>query len=306
MNKMNYAFDVDALNNMPEITRIGTHNGVFHADDAFACAVLTALWPDVWIIRTRNPKDLASCQLRVDVGAKYNPATGDFDHHQGKILRENGIPYSSFGLIWKEYGWLFFPGCPEAAKEIEEGLVYQVDATDCGFSLFTPLTEEAKFPYSVSSVISSLNPGWNEGGDFDASFEQAVKLARQILWREISRAKGTLEAEGIVKDALAKREDKRVLILPQFCPWQEVVSSDPDVLYVLFPSETGDWRIQTVPEEPGSFKARKSLPAAWGAKRDMDLFFATGVEDAIFCHPGLFIAGCKSREGVLKMAEMAL
>ncbi|MDB4837908.1 MYG1 family protein [Marinomonas sp.] len=33
---------------------------------------------------------------------------------------------------------------------------------------------------------------------------------------------------------------------------------------------------------------------------------ATGLEDATFCHNGLFIAGCESFENVMKMAEMAL
>lgn len=284
--------------------KIGTHNGVFHADDVFACATLLSVYPDAEVVRSRDPKVLAECDIRFDVGAKYNPATGDFDHHQGKFLRDNGIPYSSFGMIWKEYGHIVCPKYNEAAKIVEENLVYQIDATDCGYELFTPKTEDVKFPYSVSNVISSINPGWNEKGDFDHAFGQAVKLAREILGREVSRAEGTLEAEGIVKNALLTRT--RILVLPQFCPWQEVVVKDPDVLFVLFPSETGDWRIQVVPEELGSFKARLSLPKEWAGKRDSDLQSITGIEDAIFCHIARFMAGCKSFEGVMKMAKLAL
>ena len=76
--------------------KIGTHNGVFHADDVFACATLSLIFPDSEIVRSRDPKILASCDFRVDVGGKYDPSTNDFDHHQGKILRDNGIPYAAF------------------------------------------------------------------------------------------------------------------------------------------------------------------------------------------------------------------
>ena len=35
-----------------------THNGLFHADDAFSSAVLLTLYPEnVRLVRTRNPKE---------------------------------------------------------------------------------------------------------------------------------------------------------------------------------------------------------------------------------------------------------
>ena len=59
------------------INRIGTHNGVFQADDVFAIAALKRLYPDAEVVRTRKEEILSTCDLRVDVGAKYNPETGD-------------------------------------------------------------------------------------------------------------------------------------------------------------------------------------------------------------------------------------
>ena len=41
-----------------------------------------------------------SADIVIDVGGQYDPDAGRFDHHQrgGAGERENGIPYSSFGL----------------------------------------------------------------------------------------------------------------------------------------------------------------------------------------------------------------
>ncbi len=43
-----------------------------------------------------------------------------------------------------------------------------------------------------------------------------------------------------------------------------------------------------------------------GGLRDEELQKITGVEDAVFCHKGLFLAVSKSKEGAVKLAELAL
>ena len=75
---------------------------------------------------------------------------------------------------------------------------------------------------------------------------------------------------------------------------------------MVYRSQTGQWRIQTVPVELGSFEDRKSLPKPWAGLSDKELIDVTGIEDAMFCHNGLFIAGAESFESTMKMASMAL
>jgi uncharacterized UPF0160 family protein len=89
--------------------RIVTHDGNFHADDVFACATLS-LWAkkqgyDCVITRTREAHIVAKADIVVDVGMEYDPQRGRFDHHQrgGAGTHENGVPYASFGLVWKHY-----------------------------------------------------------------------------------------------------------------------------------------------------------------------------------------------------------
>ncbi|MDQ6977568.1 MAG: MYG1 family protein, partial [Ghiorsea sp.] len=87
-------------------TTIVTHNGNFHADDVFSIAVFKHIFPSFELIRTRDLTLIAKADIVVDVGGEYDPETGRFDHHQrgGAGERESGIPYSSFGLIWQQYG----------------------------------------------------------------------------------------------------------------------------------------------------------------------------------------------------------
>ena len=64
--------------------------------------------------------------------------------------------------------------------------------------------------------------------------------------------------------------------------------------------------IQTVPVEPGSFEDRKSLPKPWAGLSGEEFKQVSGIDDVMFCHNGLFIAGAESFESTMKMAAIAL
>ncbi|MES9887083.1 MAG: MYG1 family protein, partial [Candidatus Sedimenticola sp. 6PFRAG1] len=226
-----------------------------------------------------------------------------FDHHQrdGAGERENGIPYSSFGLIWKKYGLQICDGDQAIANAVDSGLVSTIDAIDCGH------VEGVAEGISLSQTISMFNPTWEEDNDIDRCFNEAVVFASRLLERFIASATGGVKAKEIVAKAIEKAEDPRVIVLEKFTPWKRTVHAlSEDALYMVYPSQTGQWRIQTVPVEPGSFENKKSLPASWGGLSDNDLRDRTGIDDAMFCHNGLFIAGAESFESVMKMASLAL
>lgn len=63
---------------------IGTHNGSFHCDEALGVALLrrTAAYADAKVVRSRNQEVLDKCDVVIDVGGVYDPATSRFDHHQ--------------------------------------------------------------------------------------------------------------------------------------------------------------------------------------------------------------------------------
>ena len=61
-----------------------------------------------------------------------------------------------------------------------------------------------------------------------------------------------------------------------------------------------------MPVELGSFEDRKPLPKQWAGLENNALQEVTGIDDAMFCHNGCFIAGAESLESTMKMASIAL
>jgi uncharacterized UPF0160 family protein len=286
--------------------KVATHPGNFHADDVFAVAVLQLVHSELEVVRTRDAVD---ADVRVDIGGRSDPATGDFDHHQrgGAGERANGIRYASFGLVWREYG-AALAGSEDAATAIDERLVQGVDANDTGQNISTALVDGIR-PMTVSGVIAGLNAHWDEEwtpAEEDARFLEAVALARGILEREIAGAKAYRRGLDIVRGAIEAAADPRLIELDRKAPWHEtVVTTAPEALYVVYPKSDG-WGMQAVPKALGEFANRKDLPEAWAGHADADLAAITGVPDAMFAHTKRFYASARSREGILALARQAL
>ncbi len=282
-----------------------THNSTFHADDLFATATLSIINKGhIKVIRTRDPELMKTADYVYDVGGIYDPSINRFDHHQkgGAGQRENGIPYASFGLVWKTYGEQLC-GSKEVSEKIEQKLVQAVDANDNGINLFDVKGEVA--PYTLQDILFVFRPSWKEEQDYDKAFMELVPIAVKIITREIIKTRDELEADSIIKKAYEEARDKRIIILEGHYPWGEIIDQYKEVLYVI--SVKSDlWRVEAVRKEKYNFETRKPFPESWAGKRDSDLVEATGVTDATFCHNGRFLAVAKSKEGALKLAEKAL
>ena len=79
----------------------------------------------------------------------------------------------------------------------------------------------------------------------------------------------------------------------------------PQALFVIYPKRQG-FGLETVPRELGSFDNRRDLPAAWAGLAGDELVAATGVPDALFCHAKRFLVVARSREGIGRLAALAL
>lgn len=282
---------------------IATHSGNFHADDVFSIAALKCIFPSFKLVRTRDLELIGKADIVIDVGGEYDPDAGRFDHHQrgGAGERDNGIPYSSFGLVWLKYGLEICGGNQEVANAVDTGLVSTIDAIDCGHA------EGVSKGISLSHTISMFNPTWQEDNHFDTCFDEAVDFASRVLARFIASVNGGISAKSIVANAIDNAEDPRVIVLDKYTPWKTTVHAlSKEALYIIYPSESGQWRVQAVPVELGSFEDKKSLPKQWAGLSGEALKEVTGIDDAMFCHNGLFIAGAESFESTMKMASIAL
>ncbi|PLS18981.1 metal-dependent hydrolase [Bacillus sp. M6-12] len=292
-----------------------THSGSFHADDVFAYAVLMELFSEHELIRSRNKEDWEKGDIVFDVGG------GEFDHHSvDKIYRDNGIPYASFGLIWRKYGkeyltkWFSEDQVEEAHKQIDEFFVQAIDAFDNGVNLIenTPVKV-----HTVSDIVGSFN---NLVDAFagstpdmisfyqDQYFVEATKVAKQLLENEIWGIANQFRAKKTVQKAFEERTNKALVVLSEGCSWEDALwelDKNEEVLFVVYPKPDGHY-IQVMRKDRNTFNARKDLPEEWAGKRDEELSGIIGIPDAIFCHPARFLAGAKSKESILKMAEIAL
>ncbi|KKQ82899.1 MAG: hypothetical protein UT07_C0015G0006 [Parcubacteria group bacterium GW2011_GWB1_38_8] len=288
--------------------KIVTHDSGFHTDDVFAVATLLLVIDEAEVIRSRDPEVHATADYLVDTGMEYNPSLYHFDHHQPKGAgeRENGIPYASFGLVWKEYGEKLAGGKREA-DFIDRTLVQAIDAHDNGVAI-----SEYKFKgireYTIGDFLNSFIE-LRDQEYLNKLFMEVVGMAKNLLIREISIAKKNIINEDKILSIYSGAKDKRIIILPEeLNGWREVLARTPEAIYSIHPRPDGKWTLGSVPDFTKSFYGaiRKPLPSTWAGKKDQDLQKMTGIEDALFVHRKLFMAAAKTKDGAIKLAELAL
>lgn len=286
-----------------------THDSGFHTDDIFAVATLLLVLGDhnIKITRTRDMEVIGRGDYVVDVGGIYDSDKNRFDHHQngGAGARENTIPYASFGLVWKKFGEGLC-GSAEISNKLDQVLVQWVDAMDNGIETIDSKIDGV-YPYTIGSFFQTFNPSWQQGVEkMDDFFMNAVGVAKDLLLREISRRRNFLETDKIMENIYRNTEDKRLIILDKNYPCCESLSRFPEPLFAVYPRDDGSWSLKAVRDNGKTFCNRKNLPKEWGGKAGEELEKETGVSGAVFCHIGLFLAVNKTKEGALKMAEIAL
>ena len=292
--------------------KIVTHNGKFHSDDVFAVATLLTIYPDSEVIRTRDPEIIRSADMVVDVGDIYDPDNNRFDHHQvgGAGQRENGVPYSSFGLVWKKFGEQIC-GSAKIMGNIDKSLVQSMDAGDNGVNTFNVIIPGVK-PHLINNIIYSYRATWKEEDRWDERFAEAVEWAKTYLNRLIKTEEDFIEGASIVRRSYELANDKRIILVESEQPLgREIVggilSEFPEPVYaVLLTRDHIHWQVLAVNIDRATLSLRKALPESWRAKHDKDFDVITGVEGGVFCHGSGFMCTTNNKESALKLAEIAL
>ncbi|MFD1737258.1 MYG1 family protein [Bacillus salitolerans] len=289
-----------------QIKKVGTHNGTFHADDVVAYIILEELFGPLQLVRSRNEEELLTCDLVFDVGG------GKYDHHtNNKEYRENGMPYAAAGLIWRDFGkeLLIRKGVPPHAVDnlffyLDEQYMQGLDAVDNGVRF----NREVLVP-ELPSDIHRFNPRWDKEEDENEQFFKAVTFARTSFLNLIEEQKSVIAAEQLIKEAYLNRQQKEILFLKTHCPWLQAllkIDTTKEVQFVIYQDIRKGYLIQVVPLHQNTFEARKDLPKEWAGLRAEELNELIGIKDAIFAHPARFIAGAKTKESILKMAQLAI
>lgn len=315
---------------------IGTHNGNFHCDEALACHMLKKLpeFSSATIVRSRTPEVLAACSIVVDVGGTYDHEAKRYDHHQLGFDHHYPCPsggvfpwkMSSAGLVFLHYGARVISEMsgisvddaqmPVVLDRVYEKLMAEIDAIDNGFAAYDAgVKPKYDVGGSIGHRVALVNTRkQHEDVNFAAAMQTVGEYFDDFVLDCISN---WLPSRAIVAQALstitADSPSGKVLLLQQSCSWKGHLDDlerergcHGQCLYAVFPDAGGSWRVQAVPVEPTSFECRKALPQQWRALRDEQLSQASGVPGGVFVHANGFIGGHSTREGALRMAELAV
>jgi len=289
--------------------KASTHDGRFHADEIFALAVLKMIFPDIEIVRSRDENVIKKADIIVDEGHVYDPEKLIFDHHQRSftLKRKSGIPYASFGLVWKQYVESLC-GSSQTAEYIDSVIVQAIDADDNGIEIYKTKIEGVGF-HTLSDIIDSFVPRYVDDDDkVKKGFDRALNFATAYMKRQIKLAKELFEvALPNIRNAIKVAEDPRILIFNKFDKtWLNFIARESETAqFVIFPTHRKTWAIRSVPKRGQKFEYCKLLPAEWGG-RQKDFAGISEVQDALYCHNGCFLAEANSLEGADKLAVIAL
>ena len=276
--------------------QVVTHDGIFHADEVFAYALLCIAYgrDNVSIIRTRDAEvlDLATREEDtwvIDVGNDFNPSMLNFDHHMRdfNVPNRHGNKLSSFGMVVEALLRRSF------FSEVRQQLLdfsNKVDLMDNGIKAAEDL--------SFISVLNSYSD--NEEFSFYAALQTAIAYLRSLInkWGE----------EVTINERLEKAIQIRrngIVASEEYIPVDERLNALEDVRLVVYKSKAGVFNIQSVNVgETKDFSVRCPTPEAWRGLRDNELIRASGGLPLTFCHVGGFLT-VTSTDDILEAIRVA-
>ncbi|KAI2796007.1 hypothetical protein BLOT_016211 [Blomia tropicalis] len=316
--------------------KIGTHDGVFHCDEALACYLLKRLpqYKDGEIIRSRDTEKLNQCDIVVDVGSIYDPSKHRYDHHQSSFQLTlssifpkkdfGNVRLSSAGLVYAHFGHQIIadyldwskddPKTDNVFDKVYENFIKEIDAIDNGVSQYDG-EPRYHIKTNLSSRVEMLKPAWNEPSDDKIMYErflQASKLTGEEFMDRVNYyGKIWLPARVVVLEAFKKRfeyePNGKILVISQCVPWinhlfeiEKEHNVEGQVYFTVFFDKS--WRVRGVPITQNSFELRRPLMKQWRGLRDEELSAVSKIDKCIFVHATGFIGGNHTMEGALKMA----
>ena len=326
----------------PEVNAL-THTPPHHADEAFATAILSVLYP-LTVFCTRDEEVIRDFEgFMYDVGGEYDHARKRYDHHQrgfeewhvcggdgrgdggggddgsdkGRGDKDSGHKMAAAGLVWRHYGARATKRIlgetdgedfvNEVAKLVDEKLLAGLDANDNG-----ELTDDGAL-MTIPGMMGMFNVQWDEEGDPEEAFLATVKIAQQILARAVVVAAGYVRGREIVNASVAKASGRYFMLYRMVNGWAEMVAESDDekareLLYGITKDSTMKaWRVRALPPDAGHMMAmRKPFPKKWCGLSGAELAAVTGVKTASFCHANGFLAVAGTKEDAIRLAELAI
>lgn len=219
---------------------------------------------------------------------------GRFDHHQvEQDFRANGVPYASFGKIWRTYGAVLFGGNEEKVAMFDHMFVEEIDNHDCTGA-----------PSAIGNFIegmNQLNPivAIPEEVQY-AAFMHAVDFAVQYLEEALEQ----VDRRYLIVDKIKTAECWKVTAPESSDPATNVAifnfRVEPDYIHDVFPEVD----VAIYPHERGGYAVRGLMRPDGTQWRISDVFLAMDTQtkeeyDLRFIHKARFIACFNTLESAI-------
>lgn len=306
-----------------------THNGLFHADEAFGTAFLSLLLGSekVRVVRSRNPAQIEQADVALDVGEIYDNGKFRYDHHQRDFLdvhEGTSIKLAACGLIWRHFGTCLITKLhPELDIEqvkslwqsVDETICRPVDLQDNGQGTFNVEGAEAQ-ALTITMMVSSFNQQDIYSPAQDEAFMRVVEILKDYILNFLRAGANKLQLLKEAEETVKAQLGSRVLVLDKFLPYRETVlkanaEEGGQFDLVTYPAQ-GQWNIQTIPvdDTPENFYSQRvSLPQRlWGLTGPDASKESLGGSALVFCHKTGFLAAVKAdtAEAARKAAEAVI
>ncbi|MBD5134409.1 MAG: metal-dependent hydrolase [Lachnospiraceae bacterium] len=263
-----------------------THAGRFHADDVFSAALLRIINPDITIIRGNSVPDGFE-------GIVFDIGCGEFDHHQADSrVRENGVPFAAFGLLWEQLGEDILG--EDGAQNFDEKFVQPLDEND-----------NTGRKNVTANIIGDFNSCWDNETDNDKEFLLAVEFAGYMLKNRFAVIKSQERAAEIINQAVSNNDDSDILVLEKALPWRKYVIPT-GIKYVVHPSNRGGYCGIAVPKEEGSQELKCPFIKEWRGKEREELKSISGIDTLSFCHKSGFMVAADTKDDVITACRKSL
>lgn len=232
-----------------------THSGKFHVDDVISTVFLSKLLEKIILLRISSTEN-----KNLENKIVYDIGFGEFDHHQKNRngQRENGIFYSSIGLLWQKFGKKYLEklkvkNIDKTFEYMDKELIQYIDATD---NMQTEYLENKISP----DFIKLCNPEWDENISEDEAFIRALKLADEFWEIYLKHAIAEVEAVDIILDKIKNCKDC-YLVLDKEMPYRKAIklSNNDKLKYIIFKSRREGYDIKTISD---TYKFKKELVQA--------------------------------------------
>lgn len=303
------------------IITILTHDGVFHEDEVVAVAILTTLFKNHRVVRTRDPEEISMADFVVDVGDVYSHLHRRYDHHMAVTPNDGfGHKYSSAGLIWKHYhlAYLRAIGIPKAIEMNGEKYdIMKGVANNILFKWINPIdmvdNGEIPGPTVISEIVRSMRPISAEKTRevTDTKFMETVKIVSMLLERSCFHSADHLIGKAKFESGDKKYlRDGKILVSEYPCPNQGQFFRS-DVHFVISPvidyaDETATkYNINPIQIAPKR-NYKTSIPNHLLGIREPQIKQRTGIEGISYIHHTGFVIKANSEEAAIKFCEYLL